>query len=170
MSFQEFPKQMTHPQHAPAVLSRDMIENGRIIKAPPGKPERFPPVFVNNADQELQYASLGYVPNGTSDPEAYRRSAAGADLPYSHQHQEFPRWMYKADENGDTPVYLDGECVMVRGMIVDTEAAQKRLHGDWFETPGQAAEFSLMEESEPATESAAEVEKRGPGRPRKEAA
>lgn len=166
MSFSEYPKAMRHPQHRPAVISKDEIVGGKIIKAPPGSPERFPDVFVNNEDQEKQYASLGYAPNGTSDPEAYRRAMAGADEPSGHQHHEYPRWMYQPHESGEMQVEIGMESVKVRGAVVKNEAERKALRGTWFESPREAAEAVLEDEDEdeqPPVEAAKETAKRGAG-------
>ena len=170
MSFVEYPKAMKHPQHRAAVISKDEIINGKIIKAAPGQPERFPDVFVNNEDQEKQYASLGYVPNGTSDPEAYRRAMAGADEPAGHQHHDYPRWMYQPNESGEMEVAVNHEPVKVRGVVVKNEAEREALRGEWFETPREAAEATLDDEGEEQEaqggESKAEPAKRGAGRQR----
>jgi hypothetical protein len=166
MSFNDFPKAMSHPQYRPAVISRDTVgPDGKTVKAPPGQPAKFPPVYVNNADQEAQYASLGYVPNGVSDPEAYRRAIAGADLPPSHEHQEYPRWVYQAHEDGDMHVEVDGEYVAVRSHLVNDEPAHAKLKGEWHITPLAAATAEATEEEGQDGQPAAE--KRGPGRPRK---
>jgi len=143
MSFSEFPKAMTHPGYRPAVLSKDEVDShGRLIKkAAPGSGVRFPPVYVNNHDQELEYASRGYVPNGTSDPEAYRRSAAGADIPNEHKHIEFPKWLYRMVEDE------------LESKLVKDQAAQDLLRGAWFATPGDAqASIEEDEDEQPAVE------------------
>lgn len=142
MAFQEYPKAMNHPQYRPAVLSKDTIDpvTHQTIKAPPGQPAKFPPVYVNNKDQELDYASKGYVPNGTSDPEAYYTATVGADKPNAHQHVEFPKWLYAKDEQGDLSVVSEaGEHVRVRSLLVKDETQQEKLVGQWWATPGDAA-------------------------------
>lgn len=56
---QEYPKWLHHPGFAPAVLSAD--PPGRMQPmAPPGTPVKFPPVQVNNPDQEEEYVAKGY--------------------------------------------------------------------------------------------------------------
>ncbi|MFD1558354.1 hypothetical protein ACFSHT_22440 [Paraburkholderia silviterrae] len=143
MSFSEYPKAMKHPAHRAAVLSKDEVVNGKIIKAPPGSPEKFPDVFVNNADQEQQYAALGYVPNGVSDPEAYRRAMTNNEEPAGHQHHEYPRYLYQPHASGEHEVSVGADTVAVRSVLVNHEAAHKALRGEWFETPMHAAEAAL---------------------------
>lgn len=145
--FKQYPLAMTHPGHRPAVLSQDEVVNGKIIKAPPGSPEKFPAVFVNNKDQEQEYAAKGYVPNGVSDPEAYRRAMTGNEEPVNHSHREYPRWMYQAHDSGEHPVVVDFETVMVRGKLVKTEDERTALPGDWHETPLKAAQADAPSES-----------------------
>lgn len=145
-SFQEYPKAMKHPAHRAAIISQDRVVNGKIIKAAPGQPERFPPVYVNNVDQEIQYASLGYVPNGESDPDAYVKAIIGANEPQDHQHHEFPKWLYAPDEDGemsiDTP---EGVRIRVKAREVKDKKEQDRLIGEWYATPGDAASAGLAD-------------------------
>jgi hypothetical protein len=149
-NFQRYPMAMSHPGYRPAVLSKDEIVNGRIVKAPPGSPVKFPPVYVNNEDQEKEYAAQGYMPAGTPDPEAYRRAMTGNDEPVGHQHREYPRWMYQAHDSGEHAVAVGVDTVKVRGVLVKTEADRDALRGKWFETPMQAAEDELAVEDAPA--------------------
>lgn len=149
-SFKQYPMAMKHPGHKPAVISQDQIVNGRYVKSAAGSPEKFPPVFVNNEDQEQQYAALGYVPNGVSDPEAYRRAMTGNDEPVNHKHRDYPRWMYQQHDDGDHEVLVGYDPVMVRGVLVHSEQERSALRGEWFETPMQAAEAHLTAPDESA--------------------
>jgi len=146
MAFQEYPKAMSHPKYQAAVLSRDTIDpvTHQTIKAAPGQPAKFPPVYVNNKDQEADYASKGYVPNGVSDPDAYLSSIMGADKPTHHTHVEFPRWLYtRDDDEGDMVILAEsGEHVKVRSLLVKDEVAQGKLIGAWYANPGEAANAS----------------------------
>jgi hypothetical protein len=127
MSFSEYPKAMSHPNYRPAVLSQDIVNADKsITKAPPGSPAQFPPVYVNNIDQEQLYASRGYVPNGTPDPEAYAAAVAGVGTPVHHKHVEFPKYLYRSE---------DGEVV---SQLVKDQAAQDKLDGFWYATPDDA--------------------------------
>ena len=160
MAFQEYPKAMSHPQYRPAVLSKDTTDpvTHQTIKAPPGSPAKFPPVYVNNKDQELDYASKGYVPNGTSDPEAYYTATVGADKPNTHQHVEFPKWLYAKDEQGDMVITAeDGAAVKVQGILVKDQAQQDKLIGAWYATPGDAANGDEEAAEEPAGDEPAEI-------------
>jgi len=182
MAFSEYPKAMSHPGYRPAVLSKDEFINGKVIKAPPGSPAKFPPVYVNNHDQESYYSAMGYVPNGTADPEAYHAAMAGADKPNHHQHVEFPKYLYqkvadhKDAREGDVYVH-DGECY-VRPVLLKDQEAQDKLTGDWYATPGDAAladaspaedETEETEEEAPGeSDRGSQAQSRGRGRPRKE--
>lgn len=149
-TFQQYPKAMKHPQHRPATKSQDYQDpvTKRWVDAPPGQPERFPSVFVHNEDQEKQYAALGYVPNGVSDPEAYHAAMTGNEEPNSHQHREYPRYMYKAHPAGEHTVHVDHEPVRVRGVVVKDELERDKLGDGWFESPRDAAEATLTDDSE----------------------
>jgi len=153
MSFQEYPKAMSHPQYQPAVISQDTVDRatGRTIKAPSGVPAKFPPVYVNNKDQEAQYASLGYVPNGVSDPDEYLSAIIGADQPHGHEHVDFPKYLYTQDDDGDLQVLNEGgDIVGVRSLLIGSQAAQDKLVGSWYATPGDAA--NAGPDDEPAGE------------------
>ena len=147
MSFQNYPLAMSHPHKRPAVLSQDTVNrDGSINHAPAGKPAAFPDVFVSNKDQELQYASMGYLPNGVSDPDAYMSAVLGADKPFSHEHVEYPKWLYQADEDGD-----------VDSVLIDSEAQEKKLSGLWWSTPDEARSAQSSDDQS--------TQKRGRGRP-----
>nr|WKF58823.1 hypothetical protein HUO10_003324 [Paraburkholderia busanensis] len=153
MAYAEYPKFMKHPQHRPAVLSKDEIVNGKVVKAPPGQPERFPDVIVNNKDQEIDYASKGYAPNGTSDPDAYMRAITGNDELPGHHHHEYPKFLYQAHEDGEMKVDIDGDTVRVTSVLVDDEKAEKKLKGEWHPNPGAAVRAALDEEEPPVDSS-----------------
>ena len=74
MAFQRFPLAMSHPHHVPAVISIVHTDANGNREGKVGSPAKFPPVFVNNEDQEKQYASQGYVPSVTPDVDAYLRA------------------------------------------------------------------------------------------------
>jgi hypothetical protein len=114
-------------------------------------------LLANNADEEKEYAALGYLPNGVSDGEAFLRACAGDDPPAHYKHHEYPRWMYQADEAGEIAVMVDGAIVKVRGVIVSDNAAQDCLAGSWFTTPAQAAQFVEAGEHNAATASETEA-------------
>lgn len=153
MEFQQYPLAMKHPQHRPAVLSQDKVNrDGTISKASPGMPESYPDVFVNNKDQELLYASKGYMPNGVSDPKAYMSSVLGADTPFSYDHVEYPKWVYQIDAEGD-----------VESKLVNDKSSEDKLKGKWHATPDIAWQAAEAEDTAPSTDV-----KRGPGCPKNE--
>lgn len=118
----------------PAVVSGYRREGRGTVDDPPGKPVRFPPVWVNNRDQEEYYASLGYIPEGVSDPEKYKHETIGTGRPGPYEHQDFPRWMYQVGEDG-----------AMKSALVD-DADQMRLLGEnWFTSPGDAKNYVSQE-------------------------
>lgn len=181
MGYSEYPKFMKHPQHKPAVLSRDIVNPDRTItKAAPGQPERFPDVLVHNKDQEIDYASRGYAPAGTSDPEAYLRAISGNAELDSQKHHEYPKWLYQAHEDGEIEVNLDsGDTIYVKSVLVDHEAGEKKLKGEWHPNPGAAAKAFSEEAFDQDAEEQGEAGKDAPqpnaekknvgGRPKKAA-
>lgn len=150
MGYNEYPKAMSHPAYKPAVLSQDTVDpvSHKTIKAAPGKPAQYPPVYVNNPDQEAQYASLGYVPNGVADAEAYYRATVGANEPNDHAFKEFPKWLYRP--------LVPGE---YEGKLLESQEAQDALpEGQaWYATPGDAIEASYADEEEDAPTIAGEL-------------
>ena len=127
MAYSEYPKAMNHPQFSPAIVSGyTRHPDGTAKNDAPGAPAKFPPVYVSNKDQELDYASRGYVPAGVSDAEAYMRAVVGADTPSSYGFQEFPKYVYQVQ---------GGE---VASALVSTEAEQTSLKGAWYATPDDA--------------------------------
>ena len=77
----EYPLVMNHPHFVPAVVQRPTA-NAPLM---PGEEPResksavFPPVIVNNVDQENQHRALGYLPAGE-----YLDDYVG---------QEYPKWV-----------------------------------------------------------------------------
>lgn len=138
MEFQKYPLAMFHPRAQPAVISgykRNL--DGTATNDPPGKPAVFPPVTVNNQDQELLYASKGYVPNGTSDHDAYMRAVIGADEPSGYKFAEYPKWLYQC---------VGGE---INSRLVKSAKDEEALGRDWYRTPDQARE--AIDDHDPET-------------------
>jgi len=95
---QEYPKYMTHPMHQPSKMEKiqTVYPGGKVVEDTKGTAERFPPVMVNNADQEGIHAAQGYVAGGKSDPETFKRLVqAGASSPGggAYTPAEFPKWV-----------------------------------------------------------------------------
>lgn len=94
----EYPLTMAHPafqrsQPLPIPGTEKRNAEGVVISQDyQGTPERFPPVTVQDADQEAYYESQGYARAGHSDPSAYA-SAHAAPAPPSYVPQEYPKWV-----------------------------------------------------------------------------
>ena len=134
MNFQEFPKVMKHPGHTKAVIYKqprlrpgDPDFGKPVNPADTGRPERLADVMVNNPDQEQQYAALGYVPAGVSDPEAYRRAKTNNLLRPESNFHEYPKIVYRA-KNAE-------EC---EERLVNSKAEESALGEGWFRNPGEA--------------------------------
>lgn len=93
--YQRFPLTMNHPSFQPGTISDDNAV-GRGGNAPPGRAVMFPPVVVNNEDQEAYYQSRGYVsPNTEAGEAAFVRNQAAPVPPGYTGPRQYPRW-----ENG----------------------------------------------------------------------
>ncbi len=105
--YQRFPLWMHHPHEQPAVLSDDYggpqgTRPALGYGAPAGRARRFPPVMVQNAEQEAYHASQGYEP-GQSSKAAFEK----APLPSGYQQQEYPKivnGLVVQDPNAPPPV------------------------------------------------------------------
>ena len=149
--FQHYPKQMIHPRAQAATTSGPVRDaQGHIIgQEPPGKPATFPPVVVNNKDQELDYASRGYVPQGNPDPSAYMKSVLGADEPNDYKFAEYPKYLYQS---------VDGK---LENKLVKSEAEASKLGDSWHKTPALAVENDIpakVESSKPVEKQEAKSE------------
>ncbi len=140
---QEYPKIMVHPQHRPAVIAKWDPKEKDSRKQPQGEPVKFPQVVVHNKDQELYHASMGYQPNGVSDPEAYRKAMTGNATTPDNATREFPKWLYKVKDDGE----LDSK-------LVETPAQEKALGSGWHRTPDLAKAAQGTPEAGPAQDSA----------------
>jgi hypothetical protein len=131
MTFAEYPKQLVHPQHRPAVIAKWDHSIKKAEDQPQGLPERFPSVVVYNLDQEQEYAAKGYVPSGKSDPEAYRRAMTGNE-PKSAAPLLYPKWLYRRREKAAS------EDDDVEAKLVATEAEERAAGAGWHPTPDAA--------------------------------
>jgi hypothetical protein len=94
-AFSEYPKLMSHPAFTLGTAAEEVKHPGGRIEYVGGTPVRFPPVTVNNPDDEEWYAAQGYVSQGKSDAKAFAQavaSAAAARTPNGYVPQEFPKW------------------------------------------------------------------------------
>lgn len=137
MQYQEYPKIMKHPQHAPAIW-RQLEGKGKGLFAPDTvctQVERFPDITVTDINQEKQYAAKGYRPANNPDPEGYERAMLEAQPVDKYVYQEYPKWKYHMIE---VPV------------IVKNEAEERALGPGWSDTPILATEEDLEVASQAA--------------------
>lgn len=93
--YSDYPAFMTHPGYAPAVLAPE-TKRGQPNSV--GSPVRYPPVTVNNQDQQQQYEAKGYVRQG--QPSARAFATATAVIPQTYGGGlEYPKYV------GDTLVH-----------------------------------------------------------------
>jgi len=131
MQFQEFPKKMSHPQHAPAQW-KQLEGKGKGLFAPDTvctHVERFPEVTVTTIDQEKMYAARGYRPNNMPDPAGYEQAILDTQPTTGYQFQPYPKWKYHPIE---IPV------------IVKDELEDKALGPEWKDAPIIATEDDLV--------------------------
>lgn len=131
MAYQRYPLAMSHPHHVPAVISIVHTDVSGKREGKVGAPAKFPPVFVNNEDQEKQYASQGYVPNGEPDIDAYMRATIGSHIPEDHKFPEFPKYLHCVKRNDK------GEEIAV-SELVNNKAEQDKRGPQWHKTPDEA--------------------------------
>lgn len=123
-----YPKEMRHPNYRPAVISGYRRNaDGSVANDPPGSPPSNPPVWVNNYDQELYYASLGYLPVGVVDASAYFATVGDAAKHKEYSHVDYPKWLYR----------FEGR---LQSQIVNDPDEHSALGDGWFETPDGARE------------------------------
>lgn len=98
--FREFPKMMVHPAHEPAVLSTIFplgYKPREGERENPGRPERFPPITVNDANQQEMYEARGYRVQGESSAEAFDEAKSGKPAHYAYD--EYPKWLRIHDDD-----------------------------------------------------------------------
>lgn len=134
-----YPKEMRHPHYRPAVISGYRRNaDGSVANDPPGSPSANPPVWVNNYDQELYYASLGYLPVGVTDSKAYFDTVGDAAKPKAYSHVDYPKWMYRMAEG------------RLSSVIVNDPDEMQALGEQWHATPGEATEAQSQGLEDPA--------------------
>lgn len=92
--YRDYPKYLYHPNAQPAVVSDDLMWTGPGLppigwSATPGRAASFPPVQVNNEDQEAYYVSRGYNPGSAGDLKAWE-SAVVAPKPPGFVQRDYP--------------------------------------------------------------------------------
>ena len=88
-SFHEYPKMLVHPSSQAAQIGFEPMQ---------GKPMTFPPVSVNNEDQEEQYKAKGYLVMGSPDASAYERVRSGGTPPH-YKYEEYPKFIKVGHES-----------------------------------------------------------------------
>lgn len=96
-TYERYPMVMHHPAEQPAVLCDEYAtqygERPPLgYSAPPGMARLWPPVTVNNADQEAYYLSRGYE-EGPSTKAAFVQATAQAQLPHGYRREEYPKYV-----------------------------------------------------------------------------
>lgn len=90
----EYPKMMQHPDHVPEVEPEHIPEKqeggGIKVTVVPGKPAKFPHVFVNSKAEEDAWREKGYEIPTPPDPVAFSRAKA-APLPDGYAGNEWPK-------------------------------------------------------------------------------
>lgn len=143
MNHLNYPMEMRHPNFRPAVVSGyHRGPGGSVSNDPPGQPAVYPPVWVNNRDQELQYASIGYLPANVADAQKYRREVLDADLPDVYRHKAYPKWLYRFNGKLDSTLVQDAE-------------EHARLDDGWHASPDEAKQHFV--DLDAAPESSAEA-------------
>lgn len=141
--FQEFPKVMSHPAHAPAEWKK-LEGEGVGIFTPDTvmtAPERFPPVTVKNKEQEDYYASRGYRPNNNPDPVGYEQALMESQYVPGYENSAYPKWKYSKME---IPV------------IVKNPQEEDALQGEWFDYPVEATEDDIVMNPDVAVQASAQ--------------
>jgi len=88
--YEDYPLMMTHPSWRPSQVTITEASGSKVTAF--GTPDAFPPVTVNNADQEEQHAAMGYVRRGKADPSAWAHLTASAP-PVDYVPERFPMWV-----------------------------------------------------------------------------
>lgn len=155
--FQEYPKKMHHPQHAPAVWQKQKgtpayeaaLAAGKVSGSGLFAPdtvctttERFPDVVVTNLEQEKYHAARGYRPANVADPDAYEQAVLEAQPTSGYKHEEFPKWKYHALK---IPV------------VVKSKQEELDLGKGWSDQPVIATEDDLVEAGTDVKEEAAQA-------------
>lgn len=90
----EYPKHMAHPGFQPGKVGSEVKSPHGFSYHVGGEAIRFPPVLVQNEDQEEYHKSQGYVSIGKSDPAAFARAVqAAAPQAEHHEPDQYPKWI-----------------------------------------------------------------------------
>lgn len=93
--FKEYPLMLSHPDFEPTVetIVEERDGNGKLVRpAIPGRPAKFAPVQVNDADEEKTWTERGYERPGKSDPDAVQAAISAPYVP-GRVASEYPKWV-----------------------------------------------------------------------------
>jgi hypothetical protein len=88
--YQDYPKLMVHPGFQPATLGTSP-DDRKGLPGKIGQPVKFPPVTVNNEQQEDYHAAQGYTPAGKGNPAAFVSAHTSPETPYHRL--EYPKYV-----------------------------------------------------------------------------
>ena len=90
MSGSRYPLTMTHPNYWPGYIGEEKIGAGGMKYYTGGLPARFPPVIVQDENQEEEYLAKGYVPS-VSNPNLPPAHTTPPPTPGGFE--EYPKWV-----------------------------------------------------------------------------
>ncbi len=123
----DFPKTLVHPDHSPAILSM-----GRSGSATPGRPERFPPVFVHTQEQEDYERARGYLLPGEPRPQV-------------DGYHEYPMMMEHPEYEPEVKSYVEGKTAADGTFTTWTvPGVPGKFHPKQANTPEEADEFRAL--------------------------
>jgi hypothetical protein len=124
----EYPKHMAHPAFDPGCGDEEVKLPGGKLVYRGGKPIRFPPVLVMDAQQEEYHISQGYESIGKSDPQAFARAVASLAPPVmDHKPIEYPKWIPSANAIANNPEE-EAALLGLDAPALDTEGAEPGSH------------------------------------------
>jgi hypothetical protein len=119
VTFQEYPKYMTHKGHQPAVWKKDnkgFVSDVDALVSP----EKYPDIIVTSAEHESRMAKEGYSAIVSPSKANYDKAIMENTMPDGYSYKEYPKWKY----NKDSPA-----------VIVNSKIEELALKGTWSDTP-----------------------------------
>lgn len=103
LAHNEYPKHMAHPGYQAGKVGQEVTSPHGFKYHIGGEAIRFPPVLVNDADQEAYHAAQGYVSIGKSDPAAFARAVEQMAPPaLDYKPAEYPKWIGRLNRTVDS--------------------------------------------------------------------
>ncbi|GAC1664548.1 MAG: hypothetical protein PVS3B2_00330 [Candidatus Dormibacteraceae bacterium] len=125
-TYQRYPMVMNHPNYQPATMHR--VNNGTPgMKGEAwagdmqGTPVKFPPVTVNNEDQEEYHRAQGYV-SAAGDEHEFNVARNNLN-PTGYAFQEYPKWIDDGTPEGVTVTTPEEEGALRSRMMARSMAA-----------------------------------------------